>query len=94
MDLLQVKDRINLELTYSGLDDPSSCLNKKHFKDYKKLLVKYVLSNVYNRWNINLSPKQTDNLATFTVSNGSLGIIFDFDLIMNKSLFEKSDDKN
>ena len=36
MDLLQVKDRINLELTYSGLDDPSFCLNKKHFNDYKK----------------------------------------------------------
>lgn len=38
MDLLQVKNRINLKLAYSGLDGPSSCLNKKHFNDYKKLV--------------------------------------------------------
>lgn len=38
MDLLQVKDRINLEMIYSGIDDISFCLNKKHFNDYKKLV--------------------------------------------------------
>ena len=38
MDLLQVQNRISLELTQSGMDEPSSCLNKKHFNDYKKLV--------------------------------------------------------
>lgn len=38
MNVLLVKDRINLELVHSGIDDPSFCLNKKHFNDYKKLV--------------------------------------------------------
>ena len=36
MDLLQVKDRINLELLQSGTDSHALCLHKKHFNDYKK----------------------------------------------------------
>lgn len=38
MNVLQVEDNINLKLSYSGMDDPSLCLNKKHFNDYKKVV--------------------------------------------------------
>ncbi len=38
MDLLQVENRINLESIQSGIDSHTLCLNKKHFKDYKKLV--------------------------------------------------------
>jgi hypothetical protein len=36
IDILQVKDRISLELNHSGMDSFAECMNKTHFNDYKK----------------------------------------------------------
>ena len=35
-DILQVEDRINLQLDHSGIDSLADCMNKTHFNDYKK----------------------------------------------------------
>ena len=36
MDVLQVKDRINLKLNYIDMDNITGCLDKTHFNNYKK----------------------------------------------------------
>jgi hypothetical protein len=52
-----VKDRINFQSNFSGIDSPECCLNRKHFQNYKKKITYHYSSHGFRdlEWPDNLS---------------------------------------